>query len=142
MSVLHFGYTECIVSVGKNLQNSLQSFNAARKTSASTTQNRDIVPQIGINAFYATGIFFIVDISDMLTRIDYINISCITVGTVIICRRRIINQCLNTIRGLVISRIDTDNLTGNTTDKRDNIAIFPRFGCSFLSDKPIKFVYF
>ena len=88
LAELHFGDTEGVVGIGKNFEYSPERVQAARKTAATAAQNRDVVPQVGVDAFNGEGIVLVVNISHVLAGVHHVDIAPKAVGAVILGLRR------------------------------------------------------
>ena len=87
--------TKTIVSLFKDSKNRLEVFQLPGKTSASPCQRGDIMAQISVDTFHREGVILIVDVVNMLSWIDYVQIPLISICTVILCLRSSINHPLN-----------------------------------------------
>jgi len=109
-AVFGFVIAELVVGVDENRHNGDQRFKAAAKTAHTAGQNGEVMAQIGIDPLDSEGVVFVVDVSHMLTRIDYVNIAQITIGAVLQRGRRGIDDALDTLRRLVERDRKTNNL--------------------------------
>jgi len=71
--------TKTIVSLYKDSKNRLEVFQLPGKTSASSCQRGDIMAQISVDTFHREGVILIVDVVNMFSGIDYVQISICTV---------------------------------------------------------------
>ena len=69
-----FLQSETVVGLNKNSKNCLEIFQFSGKASASPCQRRDIMAQISVDTFHREGVILIVDVLNMLSRIDYVNV--------------------------------------------------------------------
>ena len=74
-AIAFFLQSETVVGLNKNSKNRLEIFQFSGKASASPCQRRDIMAQISIDTFHREGVILIVDVVNMLSRIDYVQIS-------------------------------------------------------------------
>lgn len=74
-----------IVSLHKDSKNRLEVLQLPEKTSAPPCQRRDIMAQISMDAFCCGGVILIVDIVNMLSWKDRIQISAVPVCAVHFC---------------------------------------------------------
>ena len=95
------------------------------------------MPQVGVDAFYCKCVAFVVNIAHMATRINHINIANPTICAVSLRAWRAINDCLDSLWGLIKSNIKTRDLAGVSAYHRHQIDVFAGFGARFLPDKPI-----
>lgn len=84
-----------IVSVYKDSKNRLEVLQLPGKTSASPCQRRDIMAQISVDTFHREGVILIVDVVNMLSGIDYVQISLISICTVVFHLRSSVNHPLD-----------------------------------------------
>jgi hypothetical protein len=87
--------TKTIVSLYKDSKNRLEVFQLPGKTSASPCQRGDIMAQISVDTFHREGVILIVDVVNMFSGIDYVQISLISICTVIFRLRSSVNHPLN-----------------------------------------------
>ena len=84
-----------IVSLYKDSKNRLEVLQLPGKTSASPCQRRDIMAQISVDTFYRESVIFVVDVVNMLSWIDYVQISLISICAVILCLWSSVNHPLD-----------------------------------------------
>ena len=84
-----------IVSLYKDSKNRLEVLQLPGKTSASQCQRRDIMAQISVDTFHREGVILIVDVVNMLSWIDYVQISLISICAVILCLWSSVNHPLD-----------------------------------------------
>ena len=94
-TIAAFLQSETVVGLNKNSKNRLEIFRFSGKASASPCQRRDIMAQISVDTFHCEGVILIVDVVNMLSWIDYVQIPLISICTVILCLRSSINHPLN-----------------------------------------------
>ena len=94
-AIAFFLQSETVVGLNKNSKNRLEIFRFSGKASASPCQRRDIMAQISVDTFHCEGVILIVDVVNMLSWIDYVQIPLISICTVILCLRSSINHPLN-----------------------------------------------
>lgn len=90
-----FLQSETVVCLNKNNKNRLEIFQFSGKASASSCQRRDIMAQISVDTFHREGVILIADVVNMLSRIDYVHISLVSIRTVILCLRNGVNHPLD-----------------------------------------------
>jgi hypothetical protein len=90
-----FLQSETVVGLNKNSKNCLEIFQFSGKASASPCQRRDIMAQISVDTFHCEGVILIVDVVNMLSWIDYVQISLVSICTVILCLRSSVNHPLD-----------------------------------------------
>ena len=98
--------------------------------------------QVGIDAFYCEGIFFVMNIEDVFSRINNIQITGITVCTVSLGIGSGIHHALDRLRSFISAYSVTYDLPGLTADHCHNINVLSCFCLRFEFKKPVKFVQF
>ena len=88
--------------------------------------------QVGIDAFYREGIFFVMNIEDMLSRINNIQITDITVCAVSLGIGSGIHHALDRLRSFISADL--------TADHCHNINVLSCFCLRFEFEEPVKFV--
>lgn len=96
--------------------------------------------QVGIDAFYREGIFFVMNIEDMLSRINNIQITDITVCAVSLGIGSGIHHALDRLRSFISADRVTYDLPGLTADHCHNINVLSCFCLRFEFEEPVKFV--
>lgn len=96
--------------------------------------------QVGIDAFYREGVFFVVDIEDVFSWINNIQITGITVCAVSLSIRSGIHHALDRLRSFIPADSMTYDLPRLTADHCHNINVLSRFCLRFEFKKPVKFV--
>ena len=86
-AVFHFCFTELVIRVNKDFDNSLQCFKSTAKTTATPRQDRNVMTQIGIDTFDIMRVSFVMNTTNMLAGINHINVAKITIRAVIFSRR-------------------------------------------------------
>jgi len=87
--------SKTVVSMDKNIKDSLEILQVSRKTPAPPGQCWDIMTQISVDTFHREGVILIVNVVNMSARVDHIQISLVPICAVIFCLRRGINHPLN-----------------------------------------------
>lgn len=87
--------SKTVVSMDKNIKDSLEILQVSRKTPAPPRQCWDIMAQISVDTFHREGVILIVNVVNMSARVDHIQISLVPICAVIFCLRRGINHPLN-----------------------------------------------
>ena len=96
--------------------------------------------QVGIDTFYRESIFFVMNIEDVLSRINNVQITGITVCAVSLCIGSGIHHALDRLRSFICADSMTYDLPRLTADYGHNINILSCFCLRFEFEKPIKFV--
>ena len=126
-----------IVSLHKDSKNRLEIFQFSGKASASPCQCRDIMVQISIDTFCCEGVILIVDIVNMLSWKDHIQISAVPVCAVHFRLGSHVYHLLNGSGGLVPAHSMARDLSGFSTCPRYNVVIFSGFSPGFVLQKPV-----
>lgn len=80
-----FFQSEAIVSVKENRKDSLQIFQLSWKTPAAPSKAGNVVTKISIHALYRKCVFLVMDIANMFSRKDHIQIATVPVHTICFC---------------------------------------------------------
>ena len=142
MPELHLCFAESVVRINKHLNHCSQCLQSSRKTSAATCEQGNIMPQVSIDPLDCKCIAFVAHISDVTTRIDYINITQITVSTIIFSIRSVVNNTLDSLRRFIKGHIKPHDLPRLTTNHGHQIDVFSCFSIRFTFNKPIQLVEF
>ena len=92
---------KAVVGTDKNSKDSLEIFQLSGKAPATPCQRGDIMAQISVDTLHCEGIVFVVDVEDVLTRKNDIQITEISVRTVLFCLRSCIHHFLNGCRRFI-----------------------------------------
>lgn len=131
---------KAVIGADKNSQDSLKIFQLSGKAPAAPCQRGDIMAQISIDTFHCEGIVFVMDIEDMLTRKDDIQITKISVRAVLFRLRSCVHHFLNGCRRFIQAHHMTQNLTRFPTHHRHDIDVLPRFCPRLNLQKPVQFI--
>ena len=137
---LQFCCAKTVIRFDKDLNDGIKRFKRPCKTPASPSQNGNVVPQVGVYALNGKRVAFIADISDVLARVNHVNIAQKPIRTIFIRIRRRIYNCLNPLRRFIPSHIKTHDLARLTAYHRQQIHIFARFGARLALNEPIKLI--
>lgn len=96
--------------------------------------------QVCIDAFYHEGVFFVVDIEDVFSWINNIQITGITVCAVSLSIGSGIHHALDRLRSFIPADSVTYDLPRLTADHCHNINVLSCFCLRFEFEKPVKFV--
>ena len=94
-TVKFFLYTEAVIGLHKNSKNSLEILQLSGETPAAPRQCWDIMAQISVDTLYGKGVIFVVDIENMLSWKDYIQIPVVSIRTIIFRVRSCIDHSLD-----------------------------------------------
>ena len=113
-----------VISSNENSQNRLKIFQFSRKASAAPCQCWNIMAQISIDTLNRERVILIVDIEDMPSWKDYIQIPIVSIGTIPFRLRSCIHHLLDRPGGFVPAYNMTHNLTWLSAYHRHNVDIF------------------
>lgn len=133
---------EPIVGISKKFKDSSKRFKRTRKASASSGEDRNVMPQIGVDTFDSERIALVLLIANMHTGIDYVEISNVAIRTVILCIGSVIHYALDIFCRLFHRHIESDKLPRFTADYSKNIRIFAGFCVWLFADEPIQLIKF
>ncbi len=122
--------------------NCLEILQFSRKTSASPRQCWDIMAQISVDAFHREGVIFVVDIVNVLSWKNHIQVPKVSIGTIIFCLRGGIYHPLDRLGRFAPAYPMPHNLTWFSAHHRHNVDIFPRFCPGLVLQKPIQLIQF
>ena len=80
--VKFFLSAEAVIGLHKNSKNGLEILQLSGETPAAPRQRWDIMTQISVDTFYGKGVIFVVDIADMLSWKDHIQIPAVSICTI------------------------------------------------------------
>lgn len=131
---------EAVVSLNENNQDRLKIFQLSRETPAAPGQSRDIMAQISIDTLHCECVIFIVNIENMLSWKDHIQISGVPVGTIIFRLSGCVYHLLDGSGGLIPAHSMTYDLPRFSTYHRYDVDIFPCFGARLVLHKPVQLI--
>ena len=76
-AIAAFLCAKAIISANKNVQNSLKVLQLSEKAAAAPCQGRDIMPQVSVDTFHGESIIFALNIENVLSREDHVQIAAI-----------------------------------------------------------------
>ena len=123
-TVSFFLPAEAVIGLHKNSKNSLEILHLSWKTPAAPRQRWDIMAQISINTLYGKGVIFVVNIEDMPSRKDYIQIPAVSIRTIALRVRSCIDHSLDRPGHLVPAHGMSQDLSRISTHHRHNIDVF------------------
>ena len=131
-----------VISCNKNRKNRLKILQFTRKTTAAPCQCGDIMAQISIDALNSEGVIFVVNIENMLSGEDDIQITRVPIRTIVFCLRCCIYHLLNGPGGLVAAHNMAQDLPQFPAYHRHDVDIFPGFCAGLALQKPIQLIQF
>ena len=120
------------ISLHKNSKDSLEILQLSGETPAAPRQCWDIMAQISVDPLYGKGVIFVVNIEDMLSRKDHIQISVVSIRTIAFRIRSCIDHLLDRPRHLVPAYGMPQNLSRISAHHRHNIDVFSGFCPGFI----------
>ena len=98
--------------------------------------------QISIDTLHSEGVIFIVDVVNMLSRIDYVQLSLISICAVIFCLGSSIYHSLNRLGCLILTYNMPHYLPGFSTHHRHDVDVFPSSCPWFVLQVPVQLIHF
>ena len=123
-TVKFFLPAKTVIGLHKNSKNSLEILHLSRETPAAPRQRWDIMAQISIDTLYGKGVIFVVDIEDMLSWKDHIQIPAVSIRTIEFRIRSCIDHSLDRPGHLVPAHGMSQDLSRISTHHRHNIDVF------------------
>ena len=131
-----------IISMNKDSEDRLKILQLSRKTPAPPGQGRDIMAQISIDAFHREGVIFVVNVKDMFSRKDHIQIPAVPVCAVYFRLGSRVYHPLDRPGCLIPAYNMPHNLPGFSAYHRHNVNIFPGFRPGLVLQKPVQLIQF
>lgn len=137
-----FVATKAVIRSDKNSKNCLKILQLSRKTSAAPRQCRDIMAQISVDTFHCESVILIVDIENMISWEHHIQISVVSVSTVMFRLGGGIHHLLNGRCRFVRTHNMSHDLPRFSAYHRHYVDVFPCFCLGFALQKPVQFIQF
>ncbi len=134
--------SKTVIGLNKNSKNSLEILQLPRKTSAPPGQCWDIMAQISVDTFHREGVILIMDVVNMSSWVDYIQIPLVSICAVIFCLRRGVNHPLNRPGQFIPAYHMSHDLPRFSAHHGHNVDIFPGFCPGFVLQKPVQLIQF
>ena len=131
-TVKFFLPAKAVISLHKNSKDSLEILQLSGETPAAPRQCWDIMAQISVDPLYGKGVIFVVNIEDMLSWKDHIQISVVSIRTIAFRIRSCIDHLLDRPRHLVPAYGMPQNLSRISAHHRHNIDVFSGFCPGFI----------
>ena len=93
--------------------------------------------QISIDTLHSEGVIFIVDVVNMLSRIDYVQLSLISICAITFRIRGCVYHLLNRFGGLITAHNMAYDLPRLPAYHRHDVDIFPCFCAGLVLQKPV-----
>lgn len=98
------------------------------------------MPQVSVDAFHCEGVTFVMDIEDVLSREDHIQIAAISIRAVLLSLWSCIHHLLDCSGRFVRTHHVTYNLSWLSAHYRHDIDVFPRFRAGLAFQEPVQLV--
>ena len=134
--------SKTIISMNKDREDRLEILQFSRETPAPPGQGRDIMAQISIDAFHREGVILVVDVKDMFSGKDHIQISAISICAIYFRLGSRVYHPLNRPGCLIPTYNMPHNLPGFSAHHRHNVDIFPGFRPGLVLQKPVQLIQF
>lgn len=131
-TVKFFLPAEAVIGLYKNSKDSLEILQFSRETPTAPRQRWNIMAQISVDTLYGKGVIFVVDIEDMLSWKDYIQISTVSIRAIAFRARNCIDHSLNPPGHLIPAHGMPQNLSRISAYHRHYIDVFPGFCPGFI----------
>ena len=131
-TVKFFLPAESVIGLHKNSKNSLEILHLSRETSAAPRQRWDIMAQISVDTLYGKGVIFVMNIEDMLSWKDHIQIPAVSIRTIALRFRSCIDHSLDRPGHLVPAHGMPHNLSRISAHHCHNIDVFSGFCPGFI----------
>ena len=134
--------TKAVISANKNSKNGLKVLQLSGKAPAAPCQSRDIMPQVSVDAFHCEGITFVMDIENVLSWEDHVQIAAVPICAVLLSLWGCIHHLLDCSGRFVHTRHMTYNLSWLSAHHRHDIDIFPCFCAGLALQEPVQLIQF
>ena len=139
-AIVVFGDTKTIISGHKDFYYRIKSFQLSRETPAPPGQHWDIMAQISIDTLNSESVFFVVNIVNMLSRINHIQVAAVSVCVISTGFWRGIDDSLYPLRCFVLRHIKTHYHAWISAHRGHHIHILTGFGMGFFTNKPVQLI--
>lgn len=136
-AVVVFGNAKAVIGSDKDLNHCVKGIQLSREASALSCEDWNIVAQISIDPLNSEGVLFVVNIVNMLSRINHIQVSAISVCTISTGFRRGIYDSLYPLRCFVLCHVKTRYHAWISAYRGHYIHIFTGFSIGFFTNKPV-----
>ena len=134
--------SKTIISMNKDREDRLEILQFSRETPAPPGQCRNIMAQISIDAFHREGVILVVNVKDMFSWKDHIQVSVVPVCAVYFRLRSHVYHPLDRPGGLIPTYSMSHYLPGFSAHHRHNVDIFPGFRPGLVLQKPVQLIQF
>ena len=134
--------SKTIISMNKDREDRLKILQFSRETPAPPGQCRNIMAQISIDAFHREGVILVVNVKDMFSWKDHIQVSVVPVCAVYFRLRSHVYHPLDRPGGLIPTYSMSHYLPGFSAHHRHNVDIFPGFRPGLVLQKPVQLIQF
>ena len=134
--------TKAVISANRNSKNGLKVLQLSGKAPAAPCQSRDIMPQVSVDAFHCKGVTFVMDIENVLSREDHVQIAAVPICAVLLSLWGRIYHLLDCSGRFVHTRHMTYNLSWLPAHHRHDIDVFPSFCAGLALQEPVQLIQF
>ena len=132
--------TKAVISANKNSKDGLKVLQLSGKAPAAPCQSWDIMPQVSVDAFHCEGVAFVMDIEDVLSREDHVQIAAVPICAVLLSLWGRIHHLLDCSGRFVHTRHMTYNLSWLPAHHRHDIDVFPSFRAGLALQEPVQLI--
>lgn len=140
--ITKFLCAKAVISANKNSKNVLKALQLSGKAPAARCQGRDIMPQVSVDTFHCEGVSFVMDIEDVLSREDHVQIAAVPICAELLSLWGCIYHLLYCSGRFVRTHHMTYNLSWIPAHHRHDIDAFPRFRAGLAFQEPVQLVQF
>ena len=141
-AITNFLCAKAVISANENSKNGLKILRLSGKAPAAPCRGRDIMPQVSVDTFHCEGVTFVMDIENVLSWEDHVQIASIPIRAVLLSLLGCIHHLLDCSGRFVRTHHMTYNLSWIPAHHRHDIDIFPRFRAGLAFQKPVQFIQF
>ena len=139
-AITNFLCAKAVISANENSKNGLKILRLSGKAPAAPCRGRDIMPQVSVDTFHCEGVTFVMDIENVLSWEDHVQIASIPIRAVLLSLLGCIHHLLDCSGRFVRTHHMTYNLSWIPAHHRHDIDIFPRFRAGLAFQKPVQFI--
>ena len=131
---------KAVISTNENSKYGLKVLQLSEKAAAAPDQSGDIMPQVKSDTFHGEGVAFVMDIEDVLSREDHVQIAAIPICAVSLRFKGGVHHPLDCSGRFVRTHHMTYNLSRLPAHHRHDIDVFPRFRAGLAFQEPVQLV--
>lgn len=138
--ITKFLCAKAVISANKNSKNGLKVLQLSGKAPAAPCQGRDIMPQVSVDTFHCEGVSFVMDIEDVLSREDHVQIAAVPICAELLSLWGCIYHLLY-CSGRFVRTHHMTYKSWISAYHRHDIDILPRFLAWLAFQKPVQFIH-